>query len=154
MYKRQRISHEKLVTPELGFDGKPYESRHSISNPERRNIVTEIGGQKFGKGLDGRHIALWQSHGMYYDIDADRWQWQRPCLFQTVEDMFTQSFVLPFLVPMLENAGAYVLLPRERDTQKNEVIADNDGCHEAYGTSSYEESGKWKEAGSLSLIHI
>jgi hypothetical protein len=40
--------------------------------------------------------------------------------------MFTQSFVLPFLVPMLENAGAYVMLPRERDTQVNEVVVDND----------------------------
>lgn len=144
----KRISHEKLVTPELGFSGSPSESRHSIKNPDRRNIVTEIGGNSFGKGLSGRHIALWQSHGMYYDIDAERWQWQRPCLFQTVEDMFTQSFVLPFLVPMLENAGAYVLLPRERDIQKNEVIADNDGSHEAYGTASYEESGKWENAGS------
>ena len=144
----KRISHEKLVTPELGFSGSPSESRHSIKNPDRRNIVTEIGVNSFGKGLSGRHIALWQSHGMYYDIDAERWQWQRPCLFQTVEDMFTQSFVLPFLVPMLENAGAYVLLPRERDIQKNEVIADNDGSHEAYGTASYEENGKWENAGS------
>ena len=27
---------------------------------------------------------------------------------------------------MLENAGANVFTPRERDTQKNEVIVDND----------------------------
>lgn len=144
----KRISHEKLVTTGLGNDGKPDEMRHSIQNPERRNIVTPIGGPEFSKGLSGRHIALWQSHGYYYDIGAERWQWQRPCLFQTVEDMFTQSFVLPFLAPMLENAGAYTLIPRERDIQKNEVIADNDGCHEAYGVSTYAENGKWKDAGS------
>ncbi len=144
----KRISHEKLVTPRLGFDGSPSSSRHSIDNPDRRNIVTPLGGQEFGRGMSGRHIALWQSHGYYYDIDAERWQWQRPCLFQTVEDMFTQSFVLPFLVPMLENAGAYVLLPRERDVQKNEVIADNDGCDPAYGSSTYEEKGRWKDAAS------
>ena len=27
---------------------------------------------------------------------------------------------------MLENAGAIVYTPRERDTQKNEIIVDND----------------------------
>lgn len=47
-------------------------------------------------------------------------------MFQTVEDKFPASFVLPYLVPMLENAGAVVMLPRERDTNPNEVIVDND----------------------------
>ena len=117
----KRIAYDKLVTPSLSFSGTPSESRHSITNPKRQNIVTSLDGLSFGKGMDGRHIALWQSHGYYYDISSDRWKWQRPCLFQTVEDMFTQSFVLPYLVPMLENAGAYVLLPRERDVQRNEA---------------------------------
>ncbi|MDE6770277.1 MAG: xanthan lyase, partial [Muribaculaceae bacterium] len=36
------------------------------------------------------------------------------------------SYIYPFAVPMLENAGAYVLLPRERDINRNEVIVDND----------------------------
>ena len=67
------------------------------------------------KGLDGRHIALWQSHGWYYEKKLNRWEWQRARIFQTVEDLYTQSYVLPFLVPMLENAGANVMLPRERD---------------------------------------
>lgn len=80
----------------------------------------------FDKGLTGRHIALWQSHGWYYEQKLDRWEWQRARLLQTVEDLYTQSFVLPYLVPMLENAGACVLLPRERDTQTVEMIVDND----------------------------
>ena len=69
-------------------------------------------------GLHNRHIALWQSHGWYYESKLDRWEWQRARIFQTVEDLYTQSYVLPFLVPMLENAGANVLLPRERDSQR------------------------------------
>lgn len=77
-------------------------------------------------GLDGKHLAVWQSHGYYYDQPLQRWEWQRARIFQTVEDLYTQSYVLPFLVPMLENAGANVLLPRERDAQLNEVIVDND----------------------------
>lgn len=79
-----------------------------------------------GKGLQNHHLALWQSHGWYYEQKLARWEWQRARIFQTVEDLYTQSYVLPYLVPMLENAGANVLLPRERDIQKHEVIVDND----------------------------
>ena len=97
-------------------------------------------------GLQSRHIALWQSHGKYFDQKSDRWVWQRPRVFQVVEDLYTQSYVLPYLVPMLENAGANVLLPRERDTQLNEVIVDNDSKD---GSSRYREQNdriKWKQS--------
>ncbi len=78
------------------------------------------------KGLKNKHLAVWQSHGYYFNQKQNRWEWQRPRLFQTVEDLYTQSYILPFLVPMLENAGANVFIPRERDTRKNEIIVDND----------------------------
>lgn len=81
---------------------------------------------EISRGLDNRHIALWQSHGQYFKNDKGEWGWQRPRLFCTTEDLFTQSFILPYVIPMLENAGANVFTPRERDTQKNEVIVDND----------------------------
>ena len=95
-------------------------------------------------GLLNRHIALWQSHGKYYDQKRSRWTWQRSHLFQTVEDLYTQSFVLPFLVPMLENAGANVLLPRERDTQLHEVIVDNDSNATASKESKFREKNNRK----------
>ena len=144
----KRISHANLVTPSLGFDGNPSESRQRTKNPSRKNIVTALDGMKFERGMDGRHIAVWQSHGYYYDTGSKRWMWQRPTLFQTVEDMYTQSYVIPYLVPMLENAGAYVLMPRERDVQKNEVIADNDSTDIQYGKAFYSETGKWQSAGT------
>ena len=71
-------------------------------------------------------MAVWASHGRYYDFRTDQWRWQRPGLFGTCEDILTQTIVVPFLMPMLENAGAVVFSPRERDTQTNEVIVDND----------------------------
>lgn len=77
-------------------------------------------------GLDNRHLALWHSHGRYYRVQTGQWEWQRPNLFCTTEDLLTQSFVLPYLMPMLENAGAILATPRERDRQRNEVIVDND----------------------------
>lgn len=94
------------------------------------------------QGLQNKHIALWQSHGYYYEPKLSRWEWQRARIFQTVEDLYTQSYVLPFLVPMLEAAGANVLLPRERDTQLHEVIVDNDPAYEDNGSVYIEQNGK------------
>ena len=88
-----------------------------------RNISSPI---KAGKGLDGAHIAVWQSHGRYMKNEKNDWYWQRPRLFCTTEDLFTQTFVVPYIIPMLENAGACVYTPRERDWQYREVIVDND----------------------------
>ncbi|MCH5168318.1 MAG: N-acetylmuramoyl-L-alanine amidase [Prevotellaceae bacterium] len=88
------------------------------------------------KGLQGRHLSVCHSHGKYYNFDKMEWIWQRPRLFCTTEDMFTQTFVVPYLVPMLQNAGAVVFTPRERDWQKKEIIIDNDAILDG---SRYEE---------------
>ena len=117
----------------LRYDGAPW-----VQNVSRPYAISS--------GLYGRHLALWQSHGRVFSADKGVWQWQRPSLFCTVEDLFTQSIVVPFLMPMLENAGAVVYTPRERDWQPECVIVDNDSCH---GASRYrEENGsgfKWRE---------
>lgn len=148
IYSR-RVDLNKLAMPELTYDGRPAENKHRIRKPaDSRLIVNRLDGYQAPEGLSGRHIALWQSHGRYFDQTSGQWTWQRPCLFQTCEDMFTQGFVLPYLVPMLENAGAYVLMPRERDIQRNEVIADNDPTCGARGTAQYAETGRWTDAGT------
>ncbi len=72
------------------------------------------------------NIALWHSHGWYYESTLNRWEWQRARLFNTVEDLFPMIFTMNYLVPMLENAGANIFIPRERSWQINEVIVDND----------------------------
>ena len=109
---------------------------------------------KISHGLQNRHIALWQSHGWYYEQKLSRWEWQRARIFQTVEDLYTQSYVLPYLVPMLENAGANVLLPRERDTQINEVIVDNDWSN--FASKYIEENDKktWETAKGSGFAHL
>ena len=98
------------------------------------------------RGLPGRHLSVTASHGRYYSIADKEWQWQRPQLFCTTEDLLSQTFVIPYLMPMLENAGAIVYSTRERDWQKHEVIVDNDtpaqnGIYE-------EEAGSWEQAGT------
>ena len=114
-----------------------------FTNRSGRPLVTRLSASETpGRGLSGCHIALWQSHGRYFDQTENRWKWQRSALWQTCEDLYTQSYVLPYLVPMLENAGACVLLPRERDVQKYEVLADNDAA------GQYAEEGAWESGGA------
>lgn len=97
-------------------------------------------------GLLNRNIVLWPSHGWYYENKEGRWKWQRPRLFQTVEDLLPFSFVHKYLIPMLEKAGANVFVPRERDVQKNEVVIDNDNfVPNSYIEKSYEKNHFWKE---------
>jgi len=92
------------------------------------------------KGMLGDKLVLWHSHGRYFKNGG--WYWQRPLLFGTMEDVYTMGYMLPFIVPMLENAGAYVFLPRERDTNPHEVIVDNDSNEggELYSQPYYKES--------------
>ena len=97
--------------------------------PWVKNISTPL---DINHGLQGRHLALWASHGYYYDQKETTWRWQRPKLFATTEDLYTQTIVVPYLIPMLENAGAIVFTPRERDWQKEEIIVDNDGSKRNY----------------------
>lgn len=81
---------------------------------------------KISKGLDGHHLSLCQSHGRYYDAKKGGWVWMRPRLFCTTEDLFSQTFVIPYIIPMLENAGATVFTTRDHFWQNAEEIVDLD----------------------------
>ena len=135
IYRKKKIDKNRL------WRGVEHTSEPWVKNVSRPYDVTH--------GLEGVHLALWQSHGRYFSGEEGCWKWQRPLLFCTVEDLFTQSFVVPFLMPMLENAGALVYTPRERDWQPLSVIVDNDL---SAGASRYVEydgkGGVWLSADS------
>ena len=114
---------------DINYTGKPWV--RNISSPFKPT-----------HGLQGRHLSLWASHGIYYDQKKGCWRWQRPKLFSTTEDLFTQTIVVPYLIPMLEKAGAIVFTPRERDWQTEEVIVDNDGSKRNY--FEVTAHGKWQ----------
>lgn len=117
----------------IDYHGEPW-----VKNLSAPHSITQ--------GLQGRHLSIWASHGRYYDIAKNQWQWQRPNIYCTTEDLFTQTIVVPYLIPMLERAGAYVFTPRERDWQRHEIIVDNDG--DDNGKSYIEDNGRhrWKDA--------
>lgn len=105
------------------YKGKPWVSNESLVYPPI-------------KGLANIHMAVTPSHGLYYDNGDTLWEWQRPPLYCTREDLLTQSFAYPYLIPMLENAGAVVYTARERDWQTNSVTVKNGG-------KGYREDGSW-----------
>ena len=106
--------------------------------------VQKTDSRTFPRGLENRNIALWASHGYYYEAELDRWEWQRARLFSTVEDIYPFTFMTDFIMPMLEDAGAYVFHARERDTQRHEVIVDNDGSTGSSELLLEGGSGEWK----------
>ena len=114
---------------DINYDGEPWVK--NVSTPFRPT-----------HGLQNRHLSLWASHGRYYDQKSQQWRWQRPKLFGTTEDLFTQTIVVPYLIPMLERAGAIVFTPRERDWQTEEIIVDNDGSKNYY--IEVTSHGKWQ----------
>ena len=141
IYRKSKKDKSRLFT-NIEYKGAPW----VINNSRPYNI---------SKGLNGQHVALWQSHGKYFINDKKEWGWQRPRLFSTTEDQFTQSFILPYVIPMLQNAGAVVYTPRERDTQKQEVIVDNDTQK---GSSFYLEvksrKARWEKAESNGFAQL
>lgn len=125
---------------DIEYTGDPW-----VFNASRPYFVTE--------GLQNRHISLWASHGRYFDNDKNVWKWQRPNLFCTTEDLFTQTIVVPYLIPMLQNAGAIVFTPRERDWQKHEIIIDNDDAIKAPYYSEVVNGKKWKTGKDNGFAH-
>lgn len=113
----------------IDYSGRPWVE--NVSSPIRMT-----------KGLSGRHLTVWASHGSYYNNNNSKWQWQRPQLFGTSEDLFTQTIVVPFLIPMLEKAGANVFTPRERDWQTAEYVIDPDGGISCQPRDYQEFSGR------------
>ena len=123
---------------DIDYKGKPW-----VSNASRPYTIS--------RGLQNRHFSIWASHGIYYNIAESRWKWQRPPLFGTSEDLYTQTVVNPYLIPMLEKAGAVVFSPRERDWQKHEVIVDNDDPASGYTEQSQHDHWQNGEAAGFAL---
>lgn len=145
---------ESLI-PEYDRKGRPNKKRlYSIKESKYPLTRSLSSPHEIKNGLQNRHIALWQSHGLYYAQTAHRWEWQRARMFGTVEDLFTQSFVLPYLTPMLENAGATILIPRERDTQIHEIIIDNDRSTPGSEYKELDGEKAWSDGEKAGFGHI
>ena len=135
---------EELVTSRYRHRAK--NARYTL--PATTQWVTNTSRPYTAKqGLDGKHIALWGSHGQYFHQPTESWRWQRAKVWSTVEDLYTTSYTMPFLVPMLENAGAVVVQPRERDTQRNEEVVDDSQASQQGTCFSQSVAAGWANPG-------
>ncbi len=114
--QKATLSFDSIPPAPHTWEGVDYSGNRWVKNLSKPYELEE--------GLAGRHLFISPSHGRYFN--GEIWRWQRPVMFCTTEDLLTQSFVFPFLIPMLENAGAIVYSPRERDPQYNDAVVDND----------------------------
>ena len=126
------MSAQNSTWGDIDYHGAPW-----VKNVSRPNEISH--------GLQDRHVSIWASHGRYYDQEKGFWKWQRPFLFGTTEDLFTQTIVVPYLIPMLENAGAVVFTPRERDWQRHEVVVDNNDAT-LYSYHEMAVGHDWRDA--------
>jgi N-acetylmuramoyl-L-alanine amidase len=124
----------------------PLDSARLKDSGLRTPLVTRADESFYKSGLSNNNIALWASHGYYFESELDRWEWQRARLFGTVEDVYPFAFTRNFLVPMLEDAGAKVFLTRERDIQVHEVVVDNDGSSEGSDLIIKKGAGNWEQS--------
>jgi len=155
-FKLQSEAEELLQEGKLAAREEKAEAKKKSAREKDKNFVPPLKSETsrpydIYNGLQDRHICVSNSHGWYYESKLDRWEWQRARLFETVEDMYTQSYVIPFLVPMLENAGAVVMMPKERDYNKNEIIVDNDTNTEGFSVTNGISS--WQKGDSLGFAN-
>ena len=73
-------SFEKKVDNAANEKVMEYKGRQWVTNASSLSQPT--------KGLQGRHISLWASHGRYFNNEKNEWQWQRPYLFCTTNWLF------------------------------------------------------------------
>lgn len=96
-----------------------------------------------GGALIGKRIALSPGHGW----TGSSWQRSLGCNFSTssrgiLEDTFNAQMVAHWIIPMLENMGAEIILVREPDMSTGgQAIVQK-------GSSGYSETGSWGDGSS------
>lgn len=85
--------------------------------------------------LSGKTVYLSAGHGFYWEPALDLWLTQRGNTWGIVEDLVSTETISQYLMPLLINAGAYVVPLRESDPNPALVVVDDSDA------SSYSESG-------------
>lgn len=95
------------------------------------------------QGLGGRRVFLAAGHGRTFNESSFVWGWQRDVVDGgEVEDLITPRVVNRWIAEYFENAGANIVIARERDEQLNEFHLDD-------ADPSTTFSGTWSEINSV-----
>lgn len=93
--------------------------------------------------LTGKRILVSPGHGWTWQNSSNFWYTQRGVNNGIVEDFSNAMLVIDFLAPYLINAGADVVIPRERHYQTNEFIGDD-------GDTNHSQTGTWNNSTNVS----
>gem|GEM_PF-4168891 len=107
-------------------------SRSKTKPPKQAKSILAIGNYPHGQSLRDRTIAISPGHGWIYNSNTQNFRTQRGRIFWNncgdcrgiVEDFETHEIVVNHLIPLLEGAGAKVILVRERSLEKTGTILD------------------------------
>lgn len=92
--------------------------------------------------LSGKRIAISPGHG-YYRHSTLGWTTQRGVIDGLTEDIHTAEICNQYLIPMLEDLGAEVVMAREHGELGVDGLVDND-----QGAPRYTETGAWSLSAS------
>ena len=98
----------------------------------KKKPILPLGNYPHGQSLRGRTIAISPGHGWIYNSNTQNYRTQRSRIFWNncgdcrgiVEDFETHEIVVNHLIPLLEGAGAKVILVRERTHEKSGTVLD------------------------------
>jgi N-acetylmuramoyl-L-alanine amidase len=105
-------------------------------NPPTLGLVSTFG------SLAGRRIAISPGHGYYWHSTLG-WITQRGAIDGLTEDIHTAEICNQYLIPLLLNLGADVVMCREHGERSTDGLVDND-----VGAPSYTETGSWTTSAS------
>ncbi|MFT7537125.1 MAG: N-acetylmuramoyl-L-alanine amidase [Hyphomicrobiaceae bacterium] len=92
--------------------------------------------------LQGKRIAVSPGHGYYWHSSLG-WTTQRGVIDGLVEDIHTAEISNRYLIPLLQNMGADIVMCREHGERDVDAIIDND-----VGAPAYSETGGWSTSAS------
>jgi hypothetical protein len=82
-------------------------------------------GHARGGALAGKTVYVSAGHGFYWNASLGGWRTQRGNTHELVEDLISAETIAQYLVPLLENMGAYVVTVREPDLSPAQAIVDD-----------------------------
>ncbi|MFU8803887.1 MAG: hypothetical protein ACNA8W_08780 [Bradymonadaceae bacterium] len=134
---------EQISEEILDLAWRIHRARPAIGDGEVRGRSLDTG---HGGALSGLRIGVSAGHGIQWNSDLGRWNFQRDVQtfgFGTLrEDIHTAQWAIDYLNEMIERAGGEVVWMRDRDYGAEHVVVDNDTG------LGYLEDGLWQTGGA------
>jgi len=147
-FVRSNMSSDYVSIRDLLPELPPVPKKEGNAVPQLKSLVPQKLYGNVEGGLSGKTIYVSPGHGWVYDTDSLTWSTQRGITQGMREDDSNTEIVSYFLVPYLQNAGAFVFSARETDRNESFVVVDDADGSAFPASGIYEEGGIWAETTS------